>query len=209
MAKEDKAKIKMTVIHFETESDNATLQENIRAITQTLTRALASPQRAAYASAQLPSANGVATNPTTGVADEPDVLDAEVTAPSSTSSSSPSPKKRAGARTSRTPQPIELDLTSGDMPLKGFIEQKKPDGDIKRYLAIAYWLKKYRNINEVNMDHAYTCYRHLGWQVPADASRPLRAMKSTRYGWMTAGSTRGAYAINHIGENQAEQMGNE
>jgi D-mannonate dehydratase len=45
LAKEDKAKIKMTVIHFETESDNATLQENIRAITQTLIRALASPQR--------------------------------------------------------------------------------------------------------------------------------------------------------------------
>ncbi len=206
MAKEDKAKIKMTVIHFETESDNATLQENIRAITQTLTRALASPQRVAYSSVQLPSANGVDTNPNIGVDDEPHVLDAEVTAPGSTS---PSPKKRGGARTSRTPQPIELDLTSGDMPLKGFIEQKKPDGDIKRYLAIAYWLKKYRNINEVNMDHAYTCYRHLGWQVPADASRPLRAMKSTRYGWMTAGSTRGAYVINHIGENQVEQMGNE
>jgi hypothetical protein len=100
-------------------------------------------------------------------------------------------------------------LTSGGIPLKGFIEQKKPDGDIKRYLAIAYWLKKYRTINEVNMDHAYTCYRYLGWQVPADASAPLRAMKSTRYGWMTAGSIRGAYVINHIAENQVEQMGNE
>jgi hypothetical protein len=154
LAKEDKAKIKMTVIHFETESDNATLQENIRAITQTLTRALALPQRVAYPSVQLPSANGVDTNPNVGVDDEPDVLDAEVTAPGSTS---PSPKKRGGARTSRTPQPIDLDLTSGDMPLKGFIEQKKPDGEIKRYLAIAYWLKKYRTINEVNMDHAHTC----------------------------------------------------
>jgi hypothetical protein len=206
LAKEDKAKIKMTVIHFETESDNATLQENIRAIAQTLTRALAAPQRAAYPSVQLPSANGVDTNPNIGVNDEPDVLDAEVTAPGSTS---PSPKKKGGARTSRTPQPIELDLTSGDMPLKSFIEQRKLDGDIKRYLAIAYWLKMYRNINEVNMDHAYTCYRYLGWQVPADASVPLRAMKSTRYGWMTAGSIRGAYVINHIGENQVEQMGNE
>jgi hypothetical protein len=189
----------MTVIHFETESDNATLQESIRAITQTLTRALASPQRVAYAPVQLPSANGVDTNPNVGVDDE-------VMAPGSTS---PAPKKRGGARTSRTPQPIDLDLTSGDMPFKGFIEQKKPDGDIKRYLAIAYWLKKYRDINEVNMDHAYTCYRYLGWQVPADASAPLRAMKSTRYGWMTAGSIRGAYVINHIGENQVEQMGNE
>jgi len=32
MAKEDKARVKMTVIHFETESDNATLQENIRSL---------------------------------------------------------------------------------------------------------------------------------------------------------------------------------
>jgi hypothetical protein len=206
LAKEDKAKIKMTVIHFETESDTATLQKNIRAITQTLTRALASPHRVAHAPVHLPSANGVDTNPNVGVDDGPDVLDVEVMAPGSTS---PSPKKRSGARTSRTPQPIDLDLTSGDMPLKGFIEQKKPDGDIKKYLAIAYWLKKYRNINEVNMDHAYTCYRYLGWQVPADASAPLRAMKSTRYGWITAGSIRGAYVINHIGENQVDQMGNE
>lgn len=206
MPKEDKAKIKMTVIHFETESDNATLQENIRAITQTLTRALASPQRVAHVPVQLPSANGVDTNPNVGVDDETDVLDAEVMAPGSTS---PAPKKRGGTRTSRTPQPIDLDLISGAMPLKDFIGQKKPDSDIKKYLAIAYWLNKYCNINEVNMDHAYTCYRHLGWQVPADASAPLRHMKSTRYGWMTAGSIKGAYVINHIGENQVEQMGNE
>jgi hypothetical protein len=109
LAKEDKAKIKMTVIHFETESDNATLQENIRAITQTLTRALASPQRVAYPSVQLPSANGVDTNPNIGVDDEPNVLDAEVTAPGSTS---PSPKKRGGARTSRTPA-VELRALDG------------------------------------------------------------------------------------------------
>ena len=32
MAKQDIGKIKMTVIHFETESENATLQENVRAI---------------------------------------------------------------------------------------------------------------------------------------------------------------------------------
>jgi hypothetical protein len=101
----------------------------------------------------------VDTNPNIGVDDEPDVLDAEVTA---LGSASPSPKKKGGVRTSWTPQPIELDLTFGDMPLKGFIKQKKLDGDIKRYLAIAYWLKKYRNINEVNLDHAYTCYRYLG-----------------------------------------------
>jgi hypothetical protein len=41
MAREEKAKVKMTAIHFETESDNATLQENVRVIAHTLSRALA------------------------------------------------------------------------------------------------------------------------------------------------------------------------
>ena len=38
-----RGKVKMTVIHFETESDNATLQENIRSIANTLSRALTQP----------------------------------------------------------------------------------------------------------------------------------------------------------------------
>ena len=90
------------------------------------------------------------------------------------------------------------------------LEQKKPDGDIKRYLVITYWLKKYRNIEEVTMDHAYTCYRHMGtgWQVPGDAAAPFRAMKGKHYGWMKAGSAKGAYVINHLGENEVGRMGN-
>jgi hypothetical protein len=207
LAKEDKAKIKMTVIHFETESDNSTLQENIRAITQTLTRALASQPRVVYAPAHLPppsSSTGTALE--TEIDDNSDILDGEVESSSSTSSPS---KEKSRRHQSRTPQPLELDLVSGSMPLKAFLEQKNPDGDTRKYLAIAYWLKKYSNTNEVTMDHAYTCYRHMGWQVPADAAQPLRTMKSRRYGWMTAGSVRGAYTINHLGENVVEQMGNE
>lgn len=57
MAREEKAKVKMTVIHFETESDNATLQENVRAIAHTLSRALASPQRIVPTPTQLTSNN--------------------------------------------------------------------------------------------------------------------------------------------------------
>ena len=117
-------------------------------------------------------------------------------------------KKKGGARQYPTPHAIDLDLTSGDVPLKNFLDKKNPDGDIKRYLAISYWLRKYRNIEDVSMHHAYTCYRHMGsgWQVPPDAAAPLRAMKRKQYGWMNAGSTKGTYAINHLGENEVEKM---
>ena len=198
MAKEDKGRVNMTVIHFETESDNETLQENIRAIAQTLSRALAQP-RMVHAPKQLISSNGEQVQG--GEEDLGEAIDAEF----ESSVASKSKAKNSPARQLRTPQPLDLDLTSGEVPFKAFMEQKKPVGDNKRYLAIAQWLKAYRSIDEITMDHAYTCYRSLGWNVPADAGAPLRAVKS--HGWMKRGSGKGAYAINHIGEGVVNDMG--
>jgi len=205
MAKEEKAKVKMTVIHFETESDNATLQENVRAIAHTLSRALTSSQRIISAPAQLSSNNEQIMEQTGEVDDEGGVDEVELTLSSPSSN-----KKKNAVRQYRTPQPLELDLISGDLPLKSFLDQKQPDGDVKRYLVIAHWLKQHRNIQEVTMDHMYTCYRHMGtgWQVPADAAAPLRTMKGKQYGWMKTGSTKGSYTLNHLGENEVGKMGN-
>lgn len=207
MAKEDKAKVKMTVIHFETESDNATLQENIRAIAHTLTRALSPTQRIVHMpQAQLLPSDGTGTDSASVIDEETDDLESDAM---TTSSNAVSPKKKGRARQHRRPETLDIDLITGDPTLKDFLDQKNPEGDLKKYLAIAYWLRKYRNIEEVTADHAYTCYRHMGWQVPADASQPFRNAKTTQYGWMRTGSTKGTYSINHIGENVVERMGNE
>jgi hypothetical protein len=201
LAKEDKGKVKMTVIHFETESDNETLQENIRSIAQTISRALAPPQtRIVHAPAQLTSGNGTGSEQVQDTEDV-DAFDADFETTTQTRS-----KGKSGApRQLRTPQPLDLDLTSGDIPFKAFMEQKKPAGDTKRYLAIAQWLKTYLNIDEITMDHVYTCYRSMGWNVPADAGVPLRNAKSN--GWMKKGAGKGTYAINHIGEGVVNDMG--
>lgn len=205
MAREDNGKVKMTVIHFETESNNLTLQENIRAIANTLSRALAPPLRVIPKRAQLSTGNGGAaveyeSNEDLLPDEFEDVIEAEAV-PGSAKSKSKSP-------TLRTPQPLDLDLITGEVPLKTFLEQKNPTTDLKRYLAIAYWLKEYRGINEITMDHAYTCYRFMGtgWSVPKDASAPLRKMKGKEYGWMNKGSAPGTFAINHLGENEVNRM---
>lgn len=204
MAREEKAKVKMTVIHFETESDNATLQENVRAIAHTLSRALTSPQRGATTPTQIASGNQQVLDQSEEVETEEGRDEDEIAL------SNPPSKAKKVARQYRTPQPVELDLVSGQLPLKDFLDQKQPDTDVKRYLAIAHWLKQHRNIQEVTMDHMYTGYRHMGtgWQVPADAGAPLRAMKGKQYGWMKTGSTKGSYTINHLGENEVGKMGN-
>lgn len=202
MAKEDKGKVKMTVIHFETESDNATLQENIRAIAGTLARALAPQQRVPAATVQLAALNQNAAV-TPEEEQQVDGSDDDVVIGGTGSSGV---KKQNGARRLRTPQPVEVDLTSAPMPLKEFIKEKSPEGENKKYLAIMYWFKKYKSIESVTMDHAYTGYRHMGWQVPADAGQPFRNMKTKQYGWVGS-SGKGTFTINHLGENQVEKMG--
>jgi len=202
LTKEDKGKVKMTVIHFETESDNETLRENIRSIAQTLSRALTPTQtRIVHAPAQLNSGNGASPETTQDGEDFVDAIDADF----DTSTSAKSKGKKNANRQLRTPQPLDLDLTSADVPLKTFMEQKKPTGDTKRYLAIAQWLKTYLNIDEITMDHVYTCYRSMGWNVASDAAVALRNAKSN--GWMKKGAGKGTYAINHIGEGVVNDMG--
>lgn len=203
MPKEDKGKVKLTVIQFETESDNETLQENIKSITQTLMKALAPPPRIVQAPSQLANGNNNNDRVTEVVAEvyeEDDAIEAEVV--------NKKPKAKTVVKFS-PPKALDLDLISGDMPLKKFLDEKNPGkSQIRRYLAIAYWFKHYRDTPEITKDHAYTCFRFIGWSdVPKDVGSPFRQMKKTQYGYMNAGSAEGLYAINHIGENVVVQMG--
>ena len=202
MARDDKGTVEMTVIHFKTQSDNETLQENIRSIVQTVSRALTPQTRVVYAPAQLSGGNGTTGEQPQATADFVEAVDDDLEL-----STPAKPKSKSGSRPQpRTPELLDdLDLTSATVPLKAFMEQKHPAGDTKKYLAIAYWLKTYLNVNEITMDHVYTCYRSLGWNVPNDAGVALRNAKSNA--WMKKGTGKGSYAINHVGEGVVNDMG--
>jgi hypothetical protein len=107
----------------------------------------------------------------------------------------------------RTPVPLDLDLNTGAKPFKNYIEEVAPKSDAKRYLAIAQWLKEHRGIAEIGADHVYTCYRFLSLSVPDDVLSVFRGLKQRAY--VVAGSARGMFRINHIGENQLTQANNE
>lgn len=99
----------------------------------------------------------------------------------------------------RTPQPLDLDLVTGDKPFKDYHDEIGPKNDSRRYLVIAQWLKVYRGITEIGADHVYTCYRTMSMQVPQDVLSVFRGLK--QQGWVESGSARGLFKINHIGEN--------
>ena len=56
------------------------------------------------------------------------------------------------------------------------------------------------------MDHVHTCYRHMGWQTPNNPIQTFRTLKSVD-GSFGKGDEKGCYAINHIGENKVQQLG--
>ncbi len=185
---------KMTVMVFQLEGDDATLQEGFRTISNAISRVM--PTTGLQAS--LPAQHAPSGLPAPESPDDSDVdyIDAEPVVTSSSNGTNGSRK-----RSVKSPQVLDLDFTSGEVPLKSFLTKFAGDQVTKRYLLIAYWFKHYGELEDVTMDHIHTGYRHMGWQTPKDASQPLRDMKS-KQGWFHKGDGRGSYKINHIGENE-------
>jgi hypothetical protein len=99
----------------------------------------------------------------------------------------------------------DLDLTSGEMSFETFAKQKgPPDKDLQRYLLVAYWCKKYREIEAVTADHVYTCYKIMGWGTDIrDFAQPLRDLGRFGRGVFKAPH----FTINQVGEAIVEKMG--
>lgn len=151
----------------------------------------------------IPAATGSAETPDLFTDVEPDGdQDAglEPLAPPVPKASNGRPKKL------RTPKAVPgLEFTSGAKSLKDFLDEWKPEGDAKRYLAMTLWLREHRKIEEVGADHIYSCYRALGSNVPDDVLAVFRYLK--RQAWVDKGSKRGLYKINHIGEGHLNTKG--
>lgn len=104
------------------------------------------------------------------------------------------------------PNILEVDLKSGDVPFEDFATKKAPNSDLKRHLVVAYWFKKYRDIQPVTGDHAFTCYKKASWPTTiADFLQPFRDLARARKGSFKEKG----FTINQFGEDQVEKMGSE
>lgn len=210
MAKDKKSETspkpsKMTVMLFQLEGSDETLQEGFRTINNAIDK-LANP----VVRVLPPSAAKALASARNGDEAESQVLDAEfeeapadADEPSSSQEKATKPKS-SGAGTPRQPKVLDIDLKAGSTPLREYLEQKKPTTDNRKYLLIAAWMKDNLNLGEVTIDHIYTAYRHMGWTSRKDVGGPLRSMKSQN-GWFGKGKGKGAYVINHIGIDQADR----
>jgi hypothetical protein len=196
-----KGKIKFRFIDFEMDGGDATLQDAIREIT----RAIGRPQVIKLPAA-LPGANGNGQQARIpdGADDEEQDVEELVADEGDDADEEEASGRVSKPRRFKSPKILNVEL-KGDNPLRPFLESLAVDSDNKRYMAIAYWFKTYRETPEVTPDHIYTAYKAMSWtDLPRDAGAPLRALKKD--GSCEKGSGKQAYILNHIGEGKVEKM---
>ncbi len=191
---------KMTVMLFQLEGSDETLQEGFRTINTAIDR-LANPVVRVIASQQfkgLPASKN-------GDDNGGDVLEAELVEESGEAEQVPVERAKPVRATGvpRQPKILELNFKAGTVPLRTYLEQKNPPSHSRKCLLIAACLKANLSIDDITMDHIYTAYRHMGWTSPKDITSPVRSMKKQN-GWFNKGKEEGSYAINHIGIDVAD-----
>jgi len=95
---------------------------------------------------------------------------------------------------------IDVDLKGGPIAFKDYAHSVKGLQD--RFLAAAAWFKEYRKLDSVTLNHVYTCFKHMNWDVVPDMSDPFRKLESKDYGKYS----KKAFAINHVGEDEAKKV---
>jgi hypothetical protein len=197
---EYRAKVKLRVIEFELEGANSSVESSVRQLTSAL-----SNRSNDGAVRPLPARPQPALTATEEVIYAVEGTDAEPAQESEDFAASPA-KARAARKPPSAPDPIEVDLTSGDMPFKQFCDERgitAGTADSKKYLACAFWIKEYRQSSTIEAGQLYSVFRMMKWNLPADITSPLRAMKKQK--WFTKAEV-GKFAINHLGENEVRAL---
>ena len=136
--------------------------------------------------------------------DEEEAIDASVDddeAPSAPpTKAAPSKPRRPAKR-----KVIEIQLDS-EVSLASFVEQYPPKSDQDKYLvAVAFLCEHRKELEGVNADHVYTCFRKMGWPTGTkDFAQPLRNLKLNQF--LDGGPTKGTYKTNHIGLDKVHKL---
>lgn len=207
MAKREEArpaKSKMTVMVFQLEGNDDTIQEGLRKISQAVENTFQGPK--GYR--QLTSAPGKA-SAEASIVDDLSIQDEDVPAvddssdEQSESSAEVRPKTR---KAERAPDVVEIDRSKATVTLQDFFAQKLPGESTQgnQILVIAYWLKRHAKISEFNVDHMYTLMREMEKSMGTFPRTLLRNMKTRRL--LSGGSAEGMYTTNSVSESKVDRM---
>jgi len=100
------------------------------------------------------------------------------------------------------------DLDLSGKPLKtesfsDFVKHKKSTSHVQFITISVYYLAKIMNLENITIDHVYTCYKNIGKRPPNNLAQSFKDASGKRYGYIDF-SDRENIKIPHIGETLVE-----
>ncbi len=115
-------------------------------------------------------------------------------------------KKKGSKSKTKTERPSivkELNLhPKNKQPFKEFFEEKKPNVGAQTYAVCVYYLDKELGINNIDVNHVYTCLKAIGRKLPKDIGHAM-ALVASRKGFIDT-SDSSNIRITIAGENLIE-----
>ena len=101
---------------------------------------------------------------------------------------------------------LELNLSEDNRQVfKTFWDSHNHTSPIDKAVLVAYWLKTEKSINDFSVNHLFTMLRTIGEAANFDLASSISNAKKQK-SFFVAGTKRGTYAINHIGEDRVKSL---
>ena len=199
---------KITVVMFQLEGSDETLQDAIRVLGQGLEKL--APGAPVYQRVLPPSrANGNAALPPGGETDatiEPEYTEID------------EPSEEDGAETTaHVPKPRKRRIQKALAPLKGvdwesgkifdeYANEKRPANHSEKYLVVAGWFKNFRNEETITTAHIVAAFDKVDWPKPENIGQVFRNLKYKNE-WFDNGEKNGQWCLAQRGINHLDRLG--
>jgi hypothetical protein len=205
MAKENNrpnSRGKMTVMMFQLEGDDHTLQQGLNTISEAINKMVPLRTVPSIAPPPVKHSNGTPSPQQLLPLDDQLLNEEEKQLQENDTSRAP-----RDIREYRTPNFLhDFNLNpEGQIAWKEFAAEKNPQTLDAKYLTASSWITKHAGLETFTREHVFTCFRTVKWDELKDFTQPMRRMKSASSYFTNP--KRGDWKLTTHGLEEAERLG--
>ena len=129
--------------------------------------------------------------------------DIEISETTTTTATPTKARKKAIQSTGQLLKDLDLsERNSAGTSLKDFVSEKNPSSNVQKTTVFVYYLQNMLNIEDITIDHIFTCYKTMGFRMPNNLQQNLTDTCSSKYGYVSRKN--GKYTMTVVGNNYIE-----
>lgn len=99
---------------------------------------------------------------------------------------------------------LDLDGTNSEIGLHDFMEQLSLQYNLHKTTAFIYYLQNILNLDNITINHVYTCYQAMDYDPPQNLRKNLFDAKTSRYGYICV--NKGLCTVSEKGRNLIDNI---